>query len=477
MSPAFRIGARELTVTGPEIPLSWIFTMLGLMFLLTGCAGSASRGPGTAMTPDQIDPAFPARDSLGKDTLPATAIADTVLPGPSPDSSGLTDSLAQAKVLKSRRDSVASRGQEEPLVMETADRMEGFRDRGEYILRGGVVFTHGELRLETEKAVWIREANLVLADSGMRITNRGSTLEARSGRYDKALSRATAEGDVVVRDSAGEFELIGRNLIYDRNTHVAQLFGNPVLKHFPESDTAAEADTLVIRGEVISYNDSLSVARAEGKVRITRGDLLIQSNRAEFFRARDSLLLTGEPRLNVGESEVAGKEMRVRLTGKEIRSLRVRGDAEAGSLEKGAAGIPARQSRVWGDSLFMAFKKEAPDSVEVFSNAKGNYYDVDRPEYINEMTGGYMVLRFGEKRISSADVVGGAKSVYYHFDEDALKGRNSAEGDTIHFTFVEGKIDEVEVIGKAVGRYLAKEADGPGAREPSRKESEESAPD
>ena len=39
----------------------------------------------------------------------------------------------------------------------------------------------------------------------------------------------------------------------------------------------------------------------------------------------------------------------------------------------------ARQSHVEGDSLFLAFKEKAIDSVQVFRHAKGSYFDMDKP--------------------------------------------------------------------------------------------------
>ncbi len=446
----------------------------GLSWLLLIClAGCASLGPRGAAGDSGARSAAASEDEGSANPTSASSSPSDMAPGSdslslsraSADSGVASAESLSAPASKAKSTStsapVPAPPEEEPLIMERADRMEGFRDRGEYVLSGGVVFTHGGLRLETQRAVWRREASVVICDSGMVITNRGARLTARGGQYNKTMNRATAEGNVVMKDSAGEFELTGRSLIYNRLNHIAQLFGDPVMKRFPEIDSAAggerRGDTLVIKGDVLSYNDSLDVARAEGNVRIARGGLLIVSNRAEFHRSRDSLLLTGEPKVKLDENEVAGKEIGVRLAGEEIRSLMVRGNADAQSVEKDSTDVPVRKSRVWGDSLFMTFKKNSPDSIEVFSNTKGNYFDVDRPDYVNEMTGGYMVLRFGEKRVTSAHVVGEANSVYYHFEKNVFKGRNAAKGDTIQFTFDKGKIDEVEVIGKAAGQYLAKE--------------------
>ena len=360
----------------------------------------------------------------------------------------------------------------EPLIMENADRMEGFRSRGEYVLSGKVRFSHGPLRLETERAVWLKDQNLVYCESGMRIVQRGAVLTADKGSYSKNLQQANAEGHVRMRDSSGEVEAFANNLTYHRSRHLAVLTGNPELRRYypskqPSTPTVASTpksastpaadagkpDTLVIRGETMSYEDSLQVALAEGKVRITRDKMKIDCLKAEYHDRSDSLFLLGDPQVVVDESLVKGKTMRLGMHGEEISSLLVKGDAQANSMEPATDTSVARQSNVRGDSLFLAFKEKAIDSVQVFRNATGSYFDVDKPDFVNRMSGDYMVLRFAGKQIASANVLGGAKSTYFHFEKKKLKGKNETEGDTIDFAFREGKVDEVVVKGEAKGVY------------------------
>ena len=171
----------------------------------------------------------------------------------------------------------------------------------------------------------------------------------------------------------------------------------------------------------------------------------------------DALFLLGQPQVTVDDNRIQGEIMRMGMHGEEIKSLLVKGAAQAHSLEPATDTSAARQSDVKGDSLFLAFKEKSIDSVQVFKNADGAYFDVDKPDYVNKMSGDYMVLRFNGKQVASANVLGGAgtaKSTYYHFEKKQLKGRNDAEGDTIDFAFKAGKIEEVMVKGSAKGVYL-----------------------
>ena len=345
--------------------------------------------------------------------------------------------------------------------MENADHMEGSRISGEYILSGHVRFRHGQLHFETERAVWQREQNRVFCETGMRITHRGSRLTADHGSYDKAGNHALAEGHVFMRDSSGEVEALGEKLTYDRLHREAVLTGHPVARRiYPAKagDTAKSRlpDTLTIRGETLRYRDSLGIADANGDVLITRRDMRITCGVAEYRKKADSLFLSQDPKVKVDESEVNGLLMRLGLKGEELQGLLVKGKAEALSTEKATDSTRARKSHVEGDSLFLAFKKGAVESVQVFRRTIGTYYDVDRPEQVNRMSGDYMVLRFQEKHVHDAEVLGLAKSTYYHFEKDTLKGKNLAEGDRIAFTFQNGKIDEVLVKGSARGVYQGK---------------------
>lgn len=351
-----------------------------------------------------------------------------------------------------------------PLVMENADHFEGYRSRGEYVLSGKVRFRHGELTLETERAVWQKDRNIVFCESGMRVSRRGALLTAERGTYDKNLGQATAQGNVFMRDSAGEVAATGESIVYMRFRHLATLTGNPEVRRFyPRKDSSGRGpDTLSIRGDVLTYGDSSRVAVAEGNVRIDRDKMHITCKRAEYRDANDSLFLMGEPRVVVDDNRIMGEIMRLGMRGEEIKSLLVKGKAQAHSVEPATDSTAARQSEVKGDSLFLAFKEKAIDSVQVFRNADGAYFETDRPEFVNRMSGDYMVLRFAGKQVASANVLGGsrggAKSTYYHFEKRELKGKNDAQGDTIDFAFKNGKIEEVTVKGAAKGIYYGEQA-------------------
>jgi lipopolysaccharide export system protein LptA len=405
-----------------------------------------------------------------------------------------------------------------PLIMENADRFEGYRSRGEYVLSGNVRFRHGELYLETQRAVWQKDRNIILCESGMRVTRNGSLLTADAGTYDKNLGQATAQGNVNMRDSSGDVTAQGQNLVYLRYRHLATLTGNPIVRRFyadtdsakgdsaaaksapaaaakaPASNAVAAAkspapkpvspkgaaqkgmaskgasdstsgkpDTLSIQGEILTYNDSSRIAVADGDVRIRREKLTITCKKSEYHGFADSLYLLGEPQVVVEDNQVNGDIMRIGMHGEEIKSLLVKGSAKARSIEPATDTSVARQSDIFGDSLFLAFKEKSIDSVQVFKNAKGAYFDVDKPDYVNRMSGDYMVLRFNGKQVASANVLGGAKSTYYHFEKKRLKGKNDAQGDTIDFAFKNGKVDEVMVKGSAKGTYYGEKQRKAGA--------------
>ena len=264
-----------------------------------------------------------------------------------------------------------------------------------------------------------------------------------------------------MRDSSGEVTATGDRLDYDRRLRVAVLAGNPVARRMQPAraadsatGTAARAaDTLVIRGRTLRYNDSTGVAVAEGDVVITRRDLRITCGRAEYRQKEDSLILELKPLARVEDSEIRGVVIRMALDDESLRGLRVRGDAEALSREAATDTTSERRSRVTGDSLFMAFRDGAIDSVEVFGRAEGTYWEVARPDHVNRMSGDYMVLRFREREAREADVLGSARSTYYHFERDTLKGRNRAQGRAINLAFARGRIEEVLVRGEASGVY------------------------
>jgi lipopolysaccharide export system protein LptA len=348
-----------------------------------------------------------------------------------------------------------------PLIMENADRMEGMRSTGEYILSGNVRFRHGDLRFETPRAYWRRDQNRVSSDEGMRITNRGALLTSDRGSYDKAGSNAVAEGRVFMRDSAGEVNGTAGMLVYNRVGRTATMTQGPKVQRFypatvSDSGKVRAPDTLAIVGRQLRYNETRGVADAEGDVVITRRGLRITCGRAEYHQKEDSLFLFEKPVVKIDDSEVRGTVMRFALKGDSLRALRVRGEAQALSLEKATDSTKARQSKVTGDSLFVAFKESSIDSVQVFTRAEGTYWELEKPQYVNQLNGDYMVLRFREREPREAEVWGSARSTYFHFEGDTLKGKNRAAGDTITFGFLKGKVEDVLVKGSSQGVYEGK---------------------
>lgn len=352
----------------------------------------------------------------------------------------------------------------EPLIMENAERLEGFRSRGEYILIGKVRFRHGELRFATERAVWSKEQNQVYCEQGMRITHRGSELTSDRGRYSKANNEAEAEGHVTFRDSTGEIRGRGNKLTYNRVSHDLHFMGAPEIRRLyfdtlpgqKKVDTTKVNDTLLLQAYRMRYNDSTRVAIAESTVTITRRKTLITCDKAEYRDKEDSLFLTGQPKVTVDRSQIHGDSMRMLVHDEEIRGLLVKGKALARSLEPKTDSTPERHSEVKGDSLQIAFADRNIDSVEVFRNTEGLYFDAPRPALKNRMQGERMTMRFKKKEVQSAQVVGGAKSTYYHLEGPRLQGRNVARGDTIRFAFADGEIEEVQVIGNAKGTYFGR---------------------
>jgi lipopolysaccharide assembly outer membrane protein LptD (OstA) len=136
-------------------------------------------------------------------TFSGTALSSASLPNSSPPNSVPLSSVSRNAFPEGGQPNLEKN---EPLIMENADRFEGYRSRGEYVLSGKVRFRHGTLKLETERAVWLKDRNIVYCESGIRIVQRGAVLTGDGGNYDKNRGEAMAEGHVFMRDSSGQVE-------------------------------------------------------------------------------------------------------------------------------------------------------------------------------------------------------------------------------------------------------------------------------
>lgn len=201
----------------------------------------------------------------------------------------------------------------DPLILDGADNFV-VQGRGALvILTGNVRFHRGDVRFRSRSAVWDRRADQVRFEGDFRLDHPSGTLVSRSGRYEKSSGSAWAEGAARLVDSSGKISLEAGSIRYDRAAHRAEATLSPVFRRFPDPvkpgqrDTAR--DTTEIRGDLLVWRETDSIAEAHGHVRLRRGTLLATCGNASMDQKTRKLFLQDAPSATMDGKVLTGRSM------------------------------------------------------------------------------------------------------------------------------------------------------------------------
>lgn len=348
-------------------------------------------------------------------------------------------------------------GQTRPLLLEGADHLQVSRSAGEILLRGNVRFRHDDATFTTGQAQWNRALGMVRCAGGFRFSSPQGELVAQAGLYERFIERVTADGSAELRDSLNRTRLYGHRIVYDRQRDWAEASGNARLVVIePDSSRPGKVvwDTLVMTAHRFEVDRGVQLAKALGRVTVRRGDLNVFCDTG-LYRWEEGLLdLSGSPRATLGDVRVSGERMHVELEKNQRKLKKIRVEIAA----KGAQDAPDRKtneiqhSEVDGDTLEAWFDGKQILAFEARGSAVGRFYPESRRLMIDHAKGNHLRLDFleGEPRVGRVE--GEAKTVYYHFDQGLLEGRNEAIGDTILLGFEERQLNSVRLNGAGKGR-------------------------
>ncbi len=344
--------------------------------------------------------------------------------------------------------------QTQPLLLQNAAQMSGMRSQGELVLRGAVKFRHDSSTFTTELARWNQNLDQVNCTGGFRFVDPGGSLSAESGVYDRRNEKAMAQGAAQLRDSADLIRLSGDRIVYDRRTSFATAEGHPRLVAIEADSSDPKAlrwDTLTIDARRFEVDRNSKTARALGRVTVLRGALRVSCDSGVYRWEEETMELSGSPRAGVNDVEISGERMWIDLEKRKLRHIRVERSAtgQQRAEERGTGKV--QYSRVDGDTLEAWFDGMRVTGFEARGAATGRFFTDENREYVNRADGEFLRLDFRAGRPRRGKVTGNAKTVYYHFDEERLEGRNEAIGDTVLLGFSESRIDNVQIRGKSAG--------------------------
>lgn len=334
-------------------------------------------------------------------------------------------------------------------ITETGERVYLWCDRALQFLRDNRVELYGHVKI-------VRDTTTITSDQGkyfgnekraevssnVRLVRGGSVLTSLFGTYYVDEKRSHFSGNVQMVDTASaiscneltNFEsesksiavgntrvvnlsnsatILGDSLIHFERSRYSIVPRNPKLIQI-DTSSSGKIDTLVVISKVMeSYQDSSERFIAIDSVAMARGELSARSGRTTFLVKKDLIILQHQPIVWEGLHQITGDSIVVTLENKKLRTVYVRGHAVA------------------------------------ISRSDIRYHD-----RYDQLTGREMTMYFANDQLERVFVNTTATSMYYLYDNDKPNGANKSSGDRITIDFVEGKIDQIKIVGGVQGQYF-----------------------
>lgn len=353
--------------------------------------------------------------------------------------------------------------QTKPLIMKHADSLAAMKRSGYLLLKGYVHFVHDSVQFKTMRATWNRNADIVQCEGDFLFTHPNGFIKAKSGIYQKRIEFASASGNVVAKDSLGEYAFFGERLQYDRIKKILTMPLRPVLHHYSKNkEKNGEIDTLSIKADWISYKQDDEFAEAFKNVVLEHNGMTVTCDTGYFNKKENWISMKGNPKCLLENHELSGDSIFLRLTpdGKGLKSALVIQNAHGIQKEPRKKRKPGTHTEAFGDTLYAEFDGKKLSRLYVNLNAHGFFFEDDLPEYKNLMEGARLDLSFKNGKMERATISGSAQSTYFYVKKNrTVAGKNVALGDTIHIDFAPEKnqVKQLKVQGEknpSSGRYI-----------------------
>lgn len=311
-------------------------------------------------------------------------------------------------------------GGESPLILHHSDRilLQGGEGERKTVWEGNVDVTHGDARLQCDRATSLSAKEELLLDGKVRISDRQSRLRALRASYSWASRKFTARGQV--RWEREGAVLSGNRLEYDRGSERTVATGDPMLTLGPRwlgAPDSLNGEPLEVRADTLFTEIGEDQTRyvARGNAHLVLGDLEGWGERAIFDRESGELVLEGTPRATRGKAEIEGHRLRMRLVDGTVASLDAIG---AGHFRQPLEGPRHSQNEpdlfdeVQGDSLHLSLDAGRADFVDAIGSAQTSHYPEGEAGEMNRVNGESLHLEFLDERIRSVEVEGAVAGQY-----------------------------------------------------------------
>ncbi len=306
------------------------------------------------------------------------------------------------------------------------------------ILEGKVHARQDTLELFCDRAIYNESSKVLQLQGNIRMYRGKDTLLSREARYFEDSKIAVAEGEVKVfrpgqqmnsdyleyHYDTDQIRARGNLFMHDRDNRVYITANSG--EHLPDMNfsyvkdeahfwriDSTSTDTIHIYSRQMEYYfGEKQRAVAKDSVQIFQGEMHATCDSAVYLIDEDIVQLEIHPLAVQKNNKMIGKQIQLILDNREIREIRVSGDAQAISL---VDSILEKENRLEGREIIMYIVNNDLQKIYTISNARSFYYLKEKEEDrgINVASADSIKVFLKSNELDSIAVIGGAQGTYY----------------------------------------------------------------
>ncbi len=309
-------------------------------------------------------------------------------------------------------------------VVVTEDSMKMVAMHGTYYGKTRVAEASGKVRLEdgamtlyADQGIYYSETKTAFFKENVKVYDTSSVLTSDELTYFREEQKTIAEGNVSITGSETNMIITGGHFENYRKRKYSKMLEQPRATSIDTSNGIS--DTLIIISDTMeTYQDTLHRLVATGNLVMNRSDIAAEAGSGIFYTKIDSIQLRRSPfvwhtQTNGITTQASGDSMFIKLEKRQLKTQYVRGHA--------------------------------------FSISQA---DLTLPKRLHQLSGQDITMFFNLKKIERIEVDRTATILYFLFDDKTPNGFNNTTGDHVTISFLEGRIDQLKVVGGIEGKYV-----------------------
>jgi lipopolysaccharide export system protein LptA len=309
-------------------------------------------------------------------------------------------------------------------------------DSGEYYFNEDVAFFRNNVKLydttttlTSDLLTYFRNENRAVAVDNVEIVDPENKIEADSLEHFRDTRITFADNNVKITSLTNNVVIFGNHLEDYSQRYYTIVEEDPLMiqvdtSYTTEMDsitgntTSIQLDTLIIRAVIMeAYRDTANIFIATDSVKIIRGNFASKNDHTVYYR-EDEKIVTHKI-----------------------------------SEERPQPVLWYENTQLTGDSIIIFLRENKIKMLEVNDNAFILSQDEIYIKRYDQISGDRVFIHFYDGRISSTEVFGNVRSIYFLYEDDFPNGLTKSSSQSATINFADSKVDEVRLYGSPTSEY------------------------